>query len=58
MSYIEELPAKYPDEVQVEQIGRSVEDRPIYQIIITRNDSRSTEKPVIFIEAGMLYNSA
>ncbi|XP_037785115.1 carboxypeptidase B-like [Penaeus monodon] len=53
VSYIEELPAKYPDEVQVEEIGRSVEDRPIYQIIITRNDSRSTEKPVIFIEAGI-----
>ncbi|XP_047475924.1 carboxypeptidase B-like [Penaeus chinensis] len=52
VSYIEELPAKYPGEVQVEEIGRSVEDRPIYQIIINRNDSSNTDMPVIFIEAG------
>ncbi|XP_063590644.1 carboxypeptidase B-like [Penaeus indicus] len=53
VSYIEELPAKYPNDVQVEEIGRSVEDRPIYQIIINRNDSSNTDMPVIFIEAGI-----
>ncbi|XP_069989560.1 carboxypeptidase B [Penaeus vannamei] len=53
VSYIEELPAQYPEDVQVEEIGRSVEDRPIYQVIINRNDSASTDKPVIFIEAGI-----
>ncbi|XP_042877672.1 carboxypeptidase B-like [Penaeus japonicus] len=53
VSYIEDLPAKYPDEVQVEEIGRSVEDRPIYIVSINRrNDSSSAEKPVIFVEAG------
>lgn len=57
MSYIEELPSKYPDKVNLEELGRSNEDRPIYLITINRNNnSRKTEKPVIFIESGMYYN--
>ncbi|XP_037784645.1 mast cell carboxypeptidase A-like [Penaeus monodon] len=53
MSYIEELPSKYPDKVNLEELGRSNEDRPIYLITINRNNnSRKTEKPVIFIESG------
>ncbi|XP_063612313.1 carboxypeptidase B-like [Penaeus indicus] len=53
LSYVEELPSKHTDRVNLEELGRSVEGRPIYLITINRNNnSRRTEKPVIFIEAG------
>lgn len=53
ISYIEELPNNYPDQVHLEELGRSDEDRPIYLLTINKNNStRKNEKNVIFIEGG------
>ncbi|XP_042894277.1 carboxypeptidase B-like, partial [Penaeus japonicus] len=53
VSYLEELPAKHPDRVRLEEVGRSNEDRPIHLITINKSsNSRKAEKPVIFIEGG------
>ncbi|XP_069988693.1 carboxypeptidase B [Penaeus vannamei] len=52
-SYIEALPSKHRNKVQVDEIGRSVEGRPIYLITINKKTkTRKVDKPVIFIEAG------
>ncbi|XP_063590473.1 carboxypeptidase B1-like [Penaeus indicus] len=53
VSYIEGLSSKYPNKVQVDEIGRSVEGRPIYLITVNKKTkTRKVDKPVIFIEAG------
>ncbi|XP_042877671.1 carboxypeptidase B-like [Penaeus japonicus] len=53
VSYIDGLASKHPNKVQVEEIGRSVEGRPIHLITLNKKSKiRRSDKPVIFIEGG------
>ena len=50
------LVTQYPDRVQVEEIGKSFEKRPIKMITITNPVTRQIKRnqsPIIFIEGGI-----
>ncbi|KAK4329175.1 hypothetical protein Pmani_000466 [Petrolisthes manimaculis] len=54
-AYLEQLERDYPGVVSVKEAGRSVEDRPIYLVVITSNHTSplGNPKPVIFIDGGV-----
>ncbi|XP_064090694.1 carboxypeptidase B-like [Macrobrachium nipponense] len=52
-SYLESLQGKYPNKVRVDEVGRSVENRPIYRVRITNNVGSNAEKKVVFIDGGI-----
>ncbi|XP_064081518.1 carboxypeptidase B1-like [Macrobrachium nipponense] len=53
LAYIEDLPNKYPDLVNLKKIGTSIENRPIYLVTMTRNIRTNGNKPIIFIDGGI-----
>ncbi|XP_068211932.1 carboxypeptidase B-like [Palaemon carinicauda] len=52
-SYLESLEAKHPNRVRVEEVGKSVEMRPIYLVRVTNSIGNNTEKKVIFLHGGI-----
>ncbi|XP_063612315.1 carboxypeptidase B-like [Penaeus indicus] len=51
VSYIERLPHKYPDRVQLRVAGLSEENRPIYVLVIA-SPGASADRPVIVVDGG------
>ncbi|XP_037785117.1 carboxypeptidase B-like [Penaeus monodon] len=51
VSYIESLPQKYPDRVQLRIAGLSEENRPIYVLVIA-SPRASADEPVIVVDGG------
>ncbi|XP_066984513.1 carboxypeptidase B-like [Macrobrachium rosenbergii] len=52
-SYLESLPAQYPNKIRVDAAGRSVENRTIYRVRMTNNITNNVEKKVVFIDGGI-----
>jgi len=51
--WLERWAGKYPDLVDLYEVGRSYEGRPIFQITVTNKKSgRDTDKPAAFFEGG------
>ncbi|XP_071549428.1 carboxypeptidase B1-like [Panulirus ornatus] len=54
MAHVEDLPVRHPELVKLREVGRSVENRPLYLLTITSDaDYTSSKKPIIFIEGGI-----
>jgi hypothetical protein len=52
-AWLRKWAAAYPDIVELYEVGRSFEGRPIYQITVTnRKTGKDTEKPAAFFEGG------
>ena len=55
--WLERWAAKYPDLVDLYEVGKSYEGRPIIQITITnRKTGKDTDKPAAFFEGGRCSN--
>ncbi|XP_066953173.1 carboxypeptidase B-like [Macrobrachium rosenbergii] len=52
-SYLENLQAKYPSKVRVDEVGKSFENRSIYRVRITNNIGNNIKKKVVFIDGGI-----
>ena len=53
-TWLERWAAKYPDLVDLYEVGKSFEGRPIIQITITnKKTGKDTDKPAAFFEGGM-----
>lgn len=51
--WLERWAEKYPDILQLYEVGRSYEGRPIYQVTISaRSSGKDTEKPGAYFEGG------
>lgn len=51
--WLEKWAAKYPGLVELYEVGRSYEDRPILQVTITNKETgKDTDKPAAFFEGG------
>ncbi|XP_042242037.1 carboxypeptidase B-like [Homarus americanus] len=55
LEYLKELPRQYPDRVRLEEVGHSVESRPIHLLVISSDvhSSSTANKPVILIDGGI-----
>ncbi|XP_042886389.1 carboxypeptidase B-like [Penaeus japonicus] len=51
VSYVEDLPRRYPEQVRLQVAGLSEENRPIYVLTIT-SPSPGGNKPVIVVDGG------
>ncbi|XP_037785114.1 carboxypeptidase B-like [Penaeus monodon] len=50
-AHVEELPNLYPGQVEVQELGRTAENRPIYLLTIYSGSAKRS--PVIFVDGGM-----
>jgi murein tripeptide amidase MpaA len=52
-SWLKKWAEKYPDIVKLYEVGKSFENRPIYQITVTNTKTgKDTDKPAAFFEGG------
>ncbi|XP_064089308.1 uncharacterized protein LOC135203508 isoform X2 [Macrobrachium nipponense] len=52
-SYLESLPAQYPNKIRVDKPGRTVENRTVYRVRMTNNITDNVQKKVVFIDGGL-----
>ncbi|XP_064089171.1 carboxypeptidase B-like [Macrobrachium nipponense] len=52
-SYLEGLPAQYPNKIRVDKPGMTVENRAVYRVRMTNNITDNVQKKVVFIDGGI-----
>ncbi|XP_064089088.1 carboxypeptidase B-like [Macrobrachium nipponense] len=52
-SYLDGLPAQYPNKIRVDKPGRTIENRAVYRVRLTNNITDNVQKKVVLIDGGI-----